>query len=88
VVIGADTESLGPAGVEWLARLPPQAWRVRISTIPDPRGTDFAAAHPLTQQPWMLELERRAIAVFEALGVLMTNTWSNYRRCVRRNCAD
>jgi predicted aconitase len=89
--IMADTESLGPAGVEWLerlARLPAQARRVRIPTITDPRGTDFAAAHRLKHQPWMLELERRAIAAFEALGVLMTNTWSTNRCWVRRNCAD
>src|SRR6266508_3050500 len=78
----ADTESLGAAGVEWLehlARLPAQERRVRIPTITDPRGTDFAAAHKLKQQPWMLELERRAIAAFEALGVLMTNTCINYQ---------
>src|SRR3977135_742181 len=80
--IMADTESLGPAGVEWLERmasLPAEQRRVRIPTITDPRGTDFAAAHRLKQQPWMLELERRAIAAFEALGVMMTNTCINYQ---------
>jgi len=80
--IMADTESLGVAGVEWLehmAGLPAAQRRVRIPTITDPRGTDFAAAHRLKQQPWMLELERRAIAAFEALGVLMTNTCINYQ---------
>jgi predicted aconitase len=78
----ADTESLGLAGVEWLehlARLPAQERRVRIPTITDPRGTDFAAAHRLKQQPWMLDLERRAIAALEALGLLMTNTCINYQ---------
>src|SRR5215510_8737587 len=78
----ADTESLGAAGVEWLehlARLPAQERRVRISTITDPRGTDFAAAHKLKQQPWMVDLERRAIGALEALGVLMTNTCINYQ---------
>src|SRR5205809_565562 len=80
--IMADTESLGIAGVEWLermARLPPEQRRLRIPTTSDPRGTDFAAAHRLKQQPWMLELERRAIAAFEALGVLMTDTCINYQ---------
>src|SRR6201987_2584734 len=78
----ADTESLGAAGVEWLenlARLPAQGRRVRIPTITDPRGTDFAAAHKLKQQPWMVDLERRAIDALEALGVLMTNTCINYQ---------
>jgi predicted aconitase len=80
--IMADTESLGVAGVEWLERLaryPAEQRRVRIPTITDPRGTDFAAAAQLRQQPWMLDLERRAIAAFEALGVLMTDTCINYQ---------
>ena len=80
--IMADTESLGRAGVEWLENwvvLPERERRVRIPTITDPRGTDFAQAHRLKQQPWMLELERRAIAAFEALGVLMTDTCINYQ---------
>ena len=80
--IMADTESLGVAGVEWLermARLPAEQRRVCIPTITDPRGTDFAAAHRLKHAPWMLDLERRAIAAFEALGILMTDTCINYQ---------
>jgi predicted aconitase len=78
--IMADTESLGVAGVEWLERLAAQPGnRVRIPTITDPRGTDFAAAARLKQQDWMLALERRAIAAFEALGILMTDTCINYQ---------
>jgi predicted aconitase len=80
--IMADTESLGVAGVEWLERLaalPESDRRVRIPTITDPRGTDFAAAAQLKQQDWMLALERRTIAAFEALGVLMTDTCINYQ---------
>jgi predicted aconitase len=80
--IMADTESLGAAGVEWLeswARLPAAERLVRVPTITDPRGTDFASAHKLKHQPWMLDLERRAIAAFEALGVLMTDTCINYQ---------
>jgi predicted aconitase len=80
--IMADTESLGVAGVEWLERLaalPDDERRVRIPTITDPRGTDFAAAARLKQQEWMLALERRAIAAFQSLGVLMTDTCINYQ---------
>jgi predicted aconitase len=80
--IMADTESLGAAGVEWLetmAKMPASERRVRIPTITDPRGTDFASAHKLKHQPWMLDLEKRAIAAFEALGVLMTDTCINYQ---------
>ncbi|HEY3847031.1 MAG TPA: aconitase X catalytic domain-containing protein [Acetobacteraceae bacterium] len=80
--IMADTESLGLAGVEWLERLaalPEDQCRVRIPTITDPRGTDFAAAARLKQQDWMLALERRAIAAFQAMGILMTDTCINYQ---------
>jgi hypothetical protein len=80
--IMADTESLGVAGVEWLERwaaLPEAQRRVRIPTITDPRGTDFTATAKLKHQPWMLDLERRAIAAFEALGILMTDTCINYQ---------
>ena len=52
---------------------------MRIPTITDPRGTDFAAAARLKQQDWMLALERRAIAAFQAMGVLMTDTCINYQ---------
>jgi predicted aconitase len=68
--------------VEWLERLaalPDSERHVCIPTITDPRGTDFAAAARLKQQDWMLALERRAIAAFEALGVLMTDTCINYQ---------
>src|SRR5262249_57053798 len=66
----ADTESLGAAGVEWLerlARLPADERRVRIPAITDPRGTDFAAAHRLKQQPLMLDLEPPPILALHAL---------------------
>ncbi|HEY6432717.1 MAG TPA: aconitase X catalytic domain-containing protein [Acetobacteraceae bacterium] len=80
--IMADTESLGVAGVEWLERLaalPDDQRRVRVPTITDPRGTDFTAAAQLQHQDWMLSLERRTIAAFQALGVLMTDTCINYQ---------
>jgi hypothetical protein len=80
--IMADTESLGVAGVEWLERLaamPAAQRQVRIPTITDPRGTDFGAAQRLKQQGWMLDLERRAIAAFQAMGILMTDTCINYQ---------
>jgi predicted aconitase len=80
--IMADTESLGEAGVRWLEGLAATSHgqrRVRIPTITDPRGTDFANAELLGQTSAMLDLERRAIAAFEQLGVAMTNTCINYQ---------
>jgi predicted aconitase len=48
--------------------------RVRIPTITDPRGTDFANADLLGQTSAMLDLERRALAAFAQLGVAMRTT--------------
>src|SRR3974390_286882 len=50
--IMADTESLGEAGVQWLEGLATATEgrrRVRVPTITDPRGTDFAKADWLGQ---------------------------------------
>ncbi|HRE12597.1 MAG TPA: aconitase X catalytic domain-containing protein [Usitatibacteraceae bacterium] len=79
--IMADTESLGPAGVEWLEKLAAAGGKnqVRIPTITDPRGTDFSKAKQLKQADWMLSLERRAIDAFVKLGVSMTDTCINYQ---------
>jgi predicted aconitase len=80
--IMADTESLGEAGVRWLeglAAAEEKLRRVRIPTITDPRGTDFAKASFLGQTAAMLDLEQRAITAFEKLGVVMTNTCINYQ---------
>lgn len=80
--IMADTESLGEAGVAWLEGLAATVEgqrRVRIPTITDPRGTDFAKAAFLGQTYAMLELERRAISAFVRLGVVMTDTCINYQ---------
>ena len=63
--IMADTESLGEAGVrflEGLACAPEAARRVRVPTITDPRGIDFAVYRRLGQNAAMAALERGAIA--------------------------
>src|SRR5262245_9046653 len=79
--IMADTESLGEAGVRWLERLAATESRqqVRVPTITDPRGTDFAKAAFLGQTSAMLDLEQRAISAFVKLGVVMTDTCINYQ---------
>jgi predicted aconitase len=80
--IMADTESLGEAGVrflEALAAAPEDERRVRVPTITDPRGIDFAVYRRLGQSDWMAALERRAIAALRAFGVLMTDTCINYQ---------
>ena len=78
----ADTESLGESGVEWLesiARLPEAERRVRVPAVTDPRGIDFCAYRRLKQEERMAALERRAIAAFESMGILMTDTCINYQ---------
>lgn len=80
--IMADTESLGEAGIQFLERLaaaPEAERRVRVPTITDPRGVDFAVYRRLGQTPEMAALERRAIAALRAFGVLMTDTCINYQ---------
>jgi predicted aconitase len=80
--IMADTESLGETGVRWLESLSLAKTgrrRVRIPTITDPRGTDFAKAAFLGHTKTMLTLEERAIAAFVKLGVMMTDTCINYQ---------
>jgi predicted aconitase len=78
----ADTESLGEAGIgflEGLAAAPEAERRVRVPTITDPRGIDFAVYRRLGQTEWMAARESRAIAALRALGVLMTDTCINYQ---------
>src|SRR5438445_13258122 len=67
--IMADTESLGEAGVrflEGLAAAPEPERRVRVPTITDPRGIDFAVYRRLGQTPDMSALETRATAAVRA----------------------
>jgi len=80
--IMGDTESLGEAGVAFLERMaagPHEHRRVRIPTITDPRGVDFAAYKRMGQTDGMAALEQRAIDAFRALDVLMTDTCINYQ---------
>jgi predicted aconitase len=82
VHIMADSEALGEAGVAYLERLaaaPAEERRVAVPTITDPRGADFKAYERLRQDRAVVERERRMVAAFEALGVLMTNTCINYQ---------
>jgi predicted aconitase len=83
--IMADTESLGQAGVRFLETLgaaPPAERRVRVPTITDPRGIDFAVYRRLGQSEAMAALERRAIDALRAFGVLMTDTCINYQTVI------
>src|SRR5438270_13023382 len=78
----ADTESLGEAGVRFLdglAGAPEAERRVRVPTITDPRGLDFAVYRRLGQTDKMAALEQRAIDALRAFGVLMTDTCINYQ---------
>jgi predicted aconitase len=52
---------------------------VRVPTITDPRGTDFAKLNVLRHPPRIQELERRTIEAFRKLGVLLTDTCINYQ---------
>ena len=77
--IMADTESLGEPGIAWLESLAREQGHVRVPTITDPRGTDFTKVGVLKHPGWIVDMERRAIAAFRQLGVLMTDTCINYQ---------
>jgi predicted aconitase len=80
--IMADSESLGEAGIaflETLAAAPEADRRVRIPTLTDPRGLDFAVYKRLGQTEAMAALEARTIAALKSFGVLMTDTCINYQ---------
>ena len=69
--IMADTESLGEVGIrflESLAAAPETERRVRVPTITDPRGIDFAVYRRLGQTPQMAALEIRAIDALRSYG--------------------
>src|SRR5215472_6617004 len=73
--IMADPESLGEAGVrflEGLAAVPVADRTVRVPTITDPRGVDFAVYRRLRQTDATAALEQRVIEALRAFGVLMT----------------
>ena len=65
--------------LEGLAAAPEAERRVRVPTITDPRGIDFAVYRRLGQSEWMAALEQRAIDALRAFGVLMTDTCINYQ---------
>ena len=78
----ADTESLGAANVDFLERLaasPAEERRAVVPTVTDPRGADFNAYKRLKQQDDWIDLERRTIAAFRAMDVLLTDTCINYQ---------
>ncbi|HAT36214.1 MAG TPA: hypothetical protein DCS82_10890, partial [Rhodospirillaceae bacterium] len=80
--IMADTEALGAANVEYLeeiARFPEPDRKVAVPTITDPRGADLKQYKAIRQDETFIDLERRTIAAFEALGVMMTDTCINYQ---------
>ncbi len=80
--IMADTEALGEEGVAFLERLASGSAaqrRVRIPTITDPRGADFAAYKRIRQDESFVLLEQRTITALRALGVMMTDTCINYQ---------
>ena len=75
----ADPESVGDAGVSFMENLAAQGARVTVPTITDPRGVDLNYYRPLGQTEAMANLDRRTIAACSRMGILMTNTCTNYQ---------
>ncbi len=78
----ADTEATGEAGVayvEWIAGHSPAERCVRVPTVTDPRGADFAAYRRIRQAETDIALEKRLVEAFRALGIMLTDTCINYQ---------
>lgn len=75
----ADPESVGDAGVSFLEKLADQGARVAIPMITDPRGVDLNYYRPLGQTEEMANFDRRTIEACSKMGILMTNTCTNYQ---------
>ena len=78
----ADTESTGEAGIEYLEMLgtyPEEERRVRVPTVTDPLGCDFAKAERINHPEEFIALERRLTNAFLDLGILITQTCINYQ---------
>src|SRR5436190_3014460 len=91
VHIMADTESLGEAGLrflEGLAAAPEADRRVRVPTLTDPRGLDFAVYKRLGQTEAMAALEARTIAALKSFGVLMTDPCIYYQTIMLPTCGE
>jgi predicted aconitase len=82
VHICADTEALGPSGVDFLEKLaaaPEEQRRALVPTITDPRGADFKRAAQIRHPAWVVELEHRAADAMAAMRIMLTNTCINYQ---------
>lgn len=75
----ADPESLGEAGVAFVADLAKGGAKVAIPMITDPRGVDLSYYKPLGQTEDMANLERRFVAACTQMGIMMTDTCINYQ---------
>ena len=78
----ADTESTGEAGLQYLETLgtyPEGERRVRVPTVTDPLGCDFAKAGRINHPEEFIAQERRLSAAFQNLGILITQTCINYQ---------
>ncbi len=78
----ADTESTGEAGLEYLEMLgayPEDERRVRVPTVTDPLGCDFAKAGRINHPEEFVAQERRLDAALRSLGILVTQTCINYQ---------
>lgn len=75
----ADPEAVGEAGVAFMEGLAEQGAKVVVPTITDPRGVDLNYYRPLGQTEEMANLDRRTISACTRMGILMTNTCTNYQ---------
>ena len=82
VHIMADTEPRKEAGVRFFEEMtayPEADRRVSVPTVTDPRGADFKSYQRIRNDERFVGLERRAVAAFRLMDVMMTDTCIDYQ---------
>ena len=78
----ADTEALGPSGVEFVEKIaaaPGGQGEIWVPSITDPRGADFKRHAAIGQDENIVALERRLANALHRMGFLLTDTCINYQ---------
>lgn len=77
--ITADSEVMGPKGLAYLGALVAKGARCAVPTTTNSRCLDFAQAQALGQNATLVEREREIIHHLREMGVLVTDTCTNYQ---------
>lgn len=81
----ADSEAVGPAGVDLLERFVgygADACRVMVPTVTDPSSVDLHHCELMKQPAQAMALEERIADAFTSMGIMRTSTCINYQTII------